>query len=517
MNATYSPDDNKLRLYPDSRLPKELYERVRKLGFRWAPKQELFVAPAWTPGREDLLIELCGEIGDEDTSLVDRAEERAERFEEYSDKREHDAQTARAGVEAIAGQIPLGQPILIGHHSQRRAERDRDRIHEGMRKAVTMWKRSEYWADRAKGALAHAKYKEIPAVRARRIKKLEAELRGCERSRNLARDPDKAHYQRWVDHLQFRLEYERAMLQESGGIVTDRKAPEKGGAIQCLFSPGYGQSKGWSPIVKVNKVTVTIHDCWRENSGVFTRTISFDDIRNIMTKAEVDAATAEGRIIPATGKPGFYLKDTPVEAPKPREEPKSDPAFEAMEKALETGIQTVVVDELFETPPTIVYKMLRLADLKEGDVVLEPSAGRGAIATRIPDNCVLIAVELNAKCVDYLKRYHDISAMHGDFLNIDPAFWKQERVPITKVIMNPPFSNGQDIRHTMHAFEILAPGGRLVGIMSEGPFFRSDRLSEHFRKWLADRKGTSIPLEPGAFKESGTMVKTRIVVIDKEK
>src|ERR1700758_5561794 len=117
MTATYSPEDNKLRLYPSSRLPKELYDRVKAAGFTWAPKQELFVAPAWTPEREDLLLELCGEIGDEDTGLVERAEERAERFEEYSDKREQDALRAKAAVEAITDGIPLGQPILVGHHS----------------------------------------------------------------------------------------------------------------------------------------------------------------------------------------------------------------------------------------------------------------------------------------------------------------------------------------------------------------------------------------------------------------
>lgn len=76
MSATYSPEDNKLRLSSISRLPKDLYTRVRAAGFIWAPKQEIFVAPMWTPGREDLLLELCGEIGDEDTSLVDRAEQR---------------------------------------------------------------------------------------------------------------------------------------------------------------------------------------------------------------------------------------------------------------------------------------------------------------------------------------------------------------------------------------------------------------------------------------------------------
>src|ERR1041384_6450701 len=87
LTATYCPDDNKLRLYSLTRLDAETYARVKAEGFKWAPKQDLFVAPCWTPSREDLLLELCGEIDDEDTSLVDRAEQRAERFEDYSDKR----------------------------------------------------------------------------------------------------------------------------------------------------------------------------------------------------------------------------------------------------------------------------------------------------------------------------------------------------------------------------------------------------------------------------------------------
>ena len=139
LSATYSPDDNKLRLYSATRLDKETYERVKDAGFRWAPKQELFVAPAWTPAREDLLIELCGEIGDEDTSLVDRAEDRAERFGEYSNRRGDDAEAARAAVARIADGIPLGQPILRGHHSERHARKDAERIENGMRKAVKMW------------------------------------------------------------------------------------------------------------------------------------------------------------------------------------------------------------------------------------------------------------------------------------------------------------------------------------------------------------------------------------------
>jgi predicted RNA methylase len=179
--ATYSAEDNKLRLYSVHRLDTDLYKRVRDAGFIWAPKQQLFVAPMWTPSRADLLLELCGEICDEHTSLADRAAERAERFTNYQGKRAHEAAAARAGVEAIAGNIPFGQPILVGHHSERRARKDAERIENGMRKAVDRWETSEYWKGRAAGALRHADYKADPGTRHRRIKGIKADKRKQEK------------------------------------------------------------------------------------------------------------------------------------------------------------------------------------------------------------------------------------------------------------------------------------------------------------------------------------------------
>ncbi len=181
MQATYSPEDNKLRLYASSRLDAETYARVKAVGFIWAPKQDLFVAPTWTPARADLLIDLCGEIEDEDKSLVERSEERADRFVDYSDKRQADANAAHKSVSAITSGIPLGQPILVGHHSERHARNDAARIESGMRKAVQCWETAGYWKQRAAGALHHAKYKELPAVRARRIKGIGADKRKQER------------------------------------------------------------------------------------------------------------------------------------------------------------------------------------------------------------------------------------------------------------------------------------------------------------------------------------------------
>ncbi len=107
--ATYSPDDNKLRLYAASRLDPETYKKVHDAGFRWAPKQALFVAPAWTPGREDVLLSLAGEIVDEDSTLAERQEVRAERFTGYSGKRASESAQALDEVERLAAMIPPGQ------------------------------------------------------------------------------------------------------------------------------------------------------------------------------------------------------------------------------------------------------------------------------------------------------------------------------------------------------------------------------------------------------------------------
>jgi hypothetical protein len=180
--ATYSPDDNKLRLYASGRLDDETYRRVHAGGFRHAPRQDCFVAPAWSPHREDLLLELCGEIGDEDTTLVDRAEARAERFTELGGRRATEARSTQEAVDRVASAIPPGQPILVGHHSEGRARRDVERIDAGMRRVINLWETSSYWERRARAALQHARYKEKPAVRARRIKRLESERRSCERN-----------------------------------------------------------------------------------------------------------------------------------------------------------------------------------------------------------------------------------------------------------------------------------------------------------------------------------------------
>ena len=56
MQATYSPEDNKLRLYSHTRLDSETYAKVKAAGFRWAPKQELFIHGAFSSIRPAVAI-----------------------------------------------------------------------------------------------------------------------------------------------------------------------------------------------------------------------------------------------------------------------------------------------------------------------------------------------------------------------------------------------------------------------------------------------------------------------------
>jgi len=185
-SATYSVEDNKLRLYASKRLDEDLFKRVKDEGFRWAPKQELFVAPKWTPLREDLCIELAGEISAEESTMVERAQAKADRLDNLAQKRADQSNAFHRAADQLAERFYMGQPILVGHHSEGKARRDQAKMHNAMDKAVKTAEAVQYWQWKAEGVERHANRKANPAVRARRIKTLLAELRDRQRDINHA-------------------------------------------------------------------------------------------------------------------------------------------------------------------------------------------------------------------------------------------------------------------------------------------------------------------------------------------
>lgn len=72
-----------------------------------------------------------------------KLEEKRRRMLARAERANQEAREAAAAAGAIADRIPMGQPILVGHHSERRHRRDLERIDRNMRKASEAAARAE--------------------------------------------------------------------------------------------------------------------------------------------------------------------------------------------------------------------------------------------------------------------------------------------------------------------------------------------------------------------------------------
>jgi hypothetical protein len=181
-------------------------------------------------------------------------------------------------------------------------------------------------------------------------------------------------------------------------------------------------------------------------------------------------------------------------------------------KSIERALIGQKIDGFFPTPEAVVNRMIDEANINESDYIIEPSAGLGHIADKIKEsypNNILNVVECVSSLRDALEIKGHSLLQTRDFLEVQQSY--------DKIIMNPPFENCQDIRHVMHAYSLLNEGGRIVAIMSEGPFFRSQKMDVEFRNWLESVGGYSEKLPEKSFESAfrPTGVNTRLVIIHK--
>lgn len=174
----------------------------------------------------------------------------------------------------------------------------------------------------------------------------------------------------------------------------------------------------------------------------------------------------------------------------------------------------VVIDQqqtfqAFYTPEPIANEVARLAQIEGWHSILEPSAGLGALchaAVRWGAKWTRIsAIEANPRSVNALEINGFKQLVCADFLTCRPGVNKFDRI-----LMNPPFSMGDDIKHVRHAMDFLKKDGRLVSIVGAGPKQHHAFKKGHF-PWSAEW----IDLPAGTFKESGTEVATAIIIIDR--
>lgn len=168
--------------------------------------------------------------------------------------------------------------------------------------------------------------------------------------------------------------------------------------------------------------------------------------------------------------------------------------------------------QFFATPEKLADKLVKLAKLLPQDTILEPSAGQGAIVEAIRrsgHNGLIHCIELmqtNSIILCNKRIVHD----NCDFLTFP------FKVKYSKIIANPPFAKNQDIDHILKMYSILSDNGTLVCITSESWVSGSQKKQVDFKNWLKGVNAKVLDIEKGAFKESGTTVGGKIIIINKE-
>lgn len=243
---------------------------------------------------------------------VVRQEERVAALDAKADRQVAAAsaawETEQRAVDALP---PGGEPIKIGHHSERRHRKAIERAHAAMRKAIDATDAAKTACARADAAARTTAYRYSAAVVRRRIQRLEAELRRFERARD---GYTRTVYvdTRGVKHVETfeaatgtqrdRLLTEIARLEDQIGYwkVELAKAANAGAQLWDAATVAAGDEirywGGWGTVVKVNAQSVRL-------AGRAGR-LPFDQITAVRTATGHTVRIVNGaRSIDNNGKP----------------------------------------------------------------------------------------------------------------------------------------------------------------------------------------------------------------------
>ena len=166
--------------------------------------------------------------------------------------------------------------------------------------------------------------------------------------------------------------------------------------------------------------------------------------------------------------------------------------------------------DFYPTCQHIIQKMLTFAQVLPHHRVLEPSAGAGDLAVAIADYGVnkIDCFEIHPLLRQALK-LQNFKVLGSDFLIHAPE-------PIyDRIIANPPFGSNGVANHTIHAFQFLKPGGRLVSLAHHYQL-QPSKCDRAFFDWLSQHHARFLNLG-AAFKNSDrpTNIPLQLIVIDK--
>lgn len=170
--------------------------------------------------------------------------------------------------------------------------------------------------------------------------------------------------------------------------------------------------------------------------------------------------------------------------------------------------------QFFETPDQLANQLVSLSDIKKEHTILEPSAGRGSIVKAInrayPDKKI-DCFELTDINIKFIEKIPTINLIGKDFIKSNPSNLYD------RIIANPPFTKNQDIDHIRKMWDYLINGGRLVTVSSTHWKHSNNKKEKEFKEWLISMSAKVIDLNSGTFKQSGTLIESCIIIINKKR
>ncbi|MFE4019267.1 DUF3560 domain-containing protein [Streptomyces sp. NPDC059101] len=179
-------------------LSRKEYGRRGGMKFKWCSDLECWIlyhsrdddAHTWTINKLQQYLEEAGytvdvtidndierSVAEAEAERAGRALDRTARYEEYAGNAAARSEGAHRSAHAIADVIPPGQPVLVGHHSERGHRRALSRMDGHMRRSIDEDRKAKHWAERAASAANFQAYREDPHRTLRRLEGLNKELR----------------------------------------------------------------------------------------------------------------------------------------------------------------------------------------------------------------------------------------------------------------------------------------------------------------------------------------------------
>lgn len=269
--------------------------------FRWFPSIKLWGIPqsrdhvakrhqisaaaeALRAAGHEVAVEIDDTPRDVAEVKADRAERLGGRHEALSAKAERQyAERARRfdAADEIAQRRPFGQPIIVGHYSERGARADQRRIETNMDKGCEAGRLAAEYERRAAVVGTADAYREKPAVIVRRIEKAEADIRRLSRTlagETYSQTPDgqwREQLEAQRGYLEHQLAADRVALEaakDAGYRQYTAADVHKGDVIRC----GRGALAAGQTVVRVSAKSVSVRTPYS-----WTDRVSYDRISRV--------------------------------------------------------------------------------------------------------------------------------------------------------------------------------------------------------------------------------------------